>query len=422
MIRRFNLRVLNSLARLETRHSVPVGIAVTLVVAFLTWTVVQAVNSVPFTNPYRANAVVAADAPIIRPGDEVRVAGRRAGQVRAVKYVRDGRRVEFALDKGRLGRDASATVRQRGFSGSVYLLLKRGDTNRPMPEGGTIPISRTSATDQLASVVTAFDRETQTALTGSLVGYGGGLGGRGPDVNRAIGDLRQLTEDGTRVLQALTPAPGDLTGMIDNMRRTARGFSGPGPTSLEGLLAHLRATVDVVDQRRASLAALADVLRPVDDEIEHTLPIADPLLRDVRRVADRLTPALAQFRSTFPALSGLLRDAEKVADLGRLSAALGPAAHAGGPAVKALLPVGETLAPLAEPTGLLGRFLDPYREDLVQTMVNFQNFSRHRYVEGKASGEAAVRFTPIFTCAPARQTYAPPSAAWRERTAAPLQC
>jgi ABC-type transporter Mla subunit MlaD len=421
-MRRFNLRLLHALARLETRHSVPVGIAAALVIAFLTWTVIQAVNSVPFTTPYRASAVVAPDAPILRPGDEVRVAGRRAGQVRKVAYVRGGRRVEFALDKGRLGLDASATVRQRGFSGSVYLLVKRGDTNRPMPEGDTIPITRTSATDQLANVVTAFDRETQTALTRSAVGYGGGLRDRGADVNRAIGDLRQLTENGTPVLQALTPAPGELAGMVANLSRTARGFSGSQPTSLERLLAHVRPALEILNQRRSSLGGLADVLRPVDDEIQRTLPIADPLLGDLRRVADRLTPAIAQFRSTFPALSGLLRDDEKLADLGRLSAALGPAAHAGGPALDRLRPVGATLAPLATPTGALGRYLDPFRDDLVQAMVNFQDFTRSRFTEGKASGAAAVRFNPVFTCAPARHPYAPPGVAWRERAAAPPRC
>jgi ABC-type transporter Mla subunit MlaD len=330
--------------------------------------------------------------------------------------------VGFALDKGRLGRDASATVRQRGFSGSVYLLLEPGDPRRPMPEGGTIAISRTSATDQLASVVTAFDRETQIALTRSLVGYGGGFSGRGPDVNRAIGDLRRLTEDGTGILEALTPAPGELASTIDNLRRTARGLSGRRPRALEGLLAHLRITGEVLDRRRASLGALADVLRPVEDEIEGTLPIADALLSDARRTSERLSPVLAEFRSTFPSLSALLRDAENLSDLDRLSTSLEPAARAGVPAVKALRPVAETLPPLAKPTGVFGRFLDPYREDLVQAMVNFQNFTRHRYAEGKASGERAVRFTPIFTCASPRQTYAPPSAAWRERTATPPRC
>lgn len=422
MIRRFNQRVLNGLSRLETRHSAAVGVAIALVIVFITWTVVQAVNSVPFTNPYEASAIVAADAPILRPGDEVRVAGRRAGQVREVEYVRGGRRIDFALDDGQLGLGATATVRQRGFSGSVYLLLTRGDARRPMPEGDAIPIARTAHTDQLANVVTAFDRDTQTALTRSLVGYGGGLSGRGPDVNRAIGDLRRLTERGTPILEALTPTPGEFVGMIDNLRRTARGFSGSEPSSLDRFVASVRPTVEVLDQRRSSLGALADVLRPLDDEILRTLPIADPLLADVQRVAHRLTPALAQFRSTFPALSALLRADEKLADLGTLAKALGPAAHAGGPALTALRPVGETLAPVAEPTGLFGRFLDPYRSDVVQAMVNFQDFTRHRYSEGKAGGEAAVRFNPVFTCAPARQTYAAPNTAWPTRTPRPLQC
>src|SRR5439155_9185131 len=108
------------------RHHLVFGIGVAIVAIVAAVISVMAINGLPFSNPKDVRAIVPADAPIVRPGDEVRVGGQRVGEVRNVDETEQGRRVSMDVDGVDVRRDASAAVRLRGLAGAVYIQLDPG--------------------------------------------------------------------------------------------------------------------------------------------------------------------------------------------------------------------------------------------------------------------------------------------------------
>ena len=162
--------------------------------AVLTWISIVAINGVPFAGGYKVRALVPAGAPLLKDGDDVRIAGRRAGQVKKVSYSQGGALVSMNLDKGPIGPGARAVVRLRGLAGAVYVELHRGDTSHPLDEDALIPRSATSAGTQLTDVVEGFHADTRAALSKTLSGYGIGLAGNGDELNHALAVLPETLQ------------------------------------------------------------------------------------------------------------------------------------------------------------------------------------------------------------------------------------
>ena len=77
----------------------------------------------------------------LRAGQFVRASGVEVGKVKDVKLIEGGSkaRVDFDVDRSlELFEESTASVRYLNLIGDRYLELKRGDSNRRMPSGGTI--------------------------------------------------------------------------------------------------------------------------------------------------------------------------------------------------------------------------------------------------------------------------------------------
>ncbi len=195
------------------RQAVLVGVVVLAVIAVITYLSIIAINGVPFSDPYKVSVVLPADAPLLKDGDDVRIAGQLVGAVRGVNVGRDGRAVaDLDVDRDRtpLGRNAHATVRLRGLAGAVYVALDPGDATTPLAEGATLPRAQSSTGVQLTQVLDTFDPATRSALSRTLSAYGGGLVGRGEHINRALSDLPSTLPELTRIARAASPQDGDL--------------------------------------------------------------------------------------------------------------------------------------------------------------------------------------------------------------------
>src|SRR5204862_225164 len=85
------------------RHRLALGVLVAVAGLAAAVISVQSINGLPFSHPYRVDAIVPADAPIVRSGDEVRIAGQPVGEVRGVSLTPAGREVSIELDHGVIG-------------------------------------------------------------------------------------------------------------------------------------------------------------------------------------------------------------------------------------------------------------------------------------------------------------------------------
>jgi phospholipid/cholesterol/gamma-HCH transport system substrate-binding protein len=358
----------------------------------------------PLSHPYLVRAWLPAGAPLLKDGDEVRIAGRRAGQVRSVA---PGPRVTLGLDQAPVGRDARVAVRLRGLAGTVYVALDPGDTRRPLPSGGELPRSAARATTALTDVVEAFDADTRLAVQRALRGYGLGLAGRGADLNATLAELPDTAARLAPLARALTPEPGALAGLTGGLDRVARGLTGLG-----ALVPPARRTLDALAP--VDVDATLRALPGAEAAVAATLPGTDRLLDDARGAVRDLRPATAALRRALPALRGALRRPGALAELARVGRAATPALLAAAPALRELRPGARLLAPLAAPLGTLSTYLSRYRREILLGPEGFTQWGRFHYREGQAHGARAVRFSMVFTCHHARDPYPAPGAAERE--------
>ncbi len=397
------------------RHTIAIGVGVLAILAVISYLSVIAINGVPFQNPYRVTAEVPGDAPLLKDGDEVRVGGQRAGQVRKVEVGRNGGAlVSMDLKEGPVGTDATATVRLRGLAGATYIEIRRGTTSRPLPAGGVIPVAQTASGVELTDVVAGFDRDTRRAIARTLRDYGTGLEGRGRDINQALGDLAPLLEDGTPLLRAATPGEGELSGMLFELRRTVRGLATPRGRDLQTLLPAADSVVGTLAARRDDLAATLERARPLADEARRTLPIADALLAETTPAAVRLSATTRALRRALPDVNRLLAHRDDLSSLSRIAEKAEPVLSAAQPLVGELRPSTAALAPIAEPLGPFSAYLARYRDDILLAPTGFTRWGRFAYPDGQAPGARAVRFAPVFTCLRARDPYPAPGAALRQ--------
>ncbi|MQA12102.1 MAG: MCE family protein [Pseudonocardiaceae bacterium] len=102
-----------------------------------------------------------ADATQLLPGDDVRIAGVRVGQVTDVRVVdRSQALVEFEVDDRRtLPAGVTATIKYRNLVGQRYVSLEQGpsgDPNATLQPGDTIPIEHTKPALDLTELFNGF--------------------------------------------------------------------------------------------------------------------------------------------------------------------------------------------------------------------------------------------------------------------------
>jgi virulence factor Mce-like protein len=411
--RRQKLTLTRAAERLD-RHHLALGIGVALLAVVAAVLSVMAIDGLPFANPDRLRAIVPADAPVVRPGDEVRVAGQRVGEVRDVDSTAQGRLISMDTSGAEVTRDASATVRLRGLAGAVYIQLDPG-SGAKAPDGWTIPASRTGTGTQLTDVVAAFDRKTRGALSQSLVAYGAGMAGRGQDLNGALGDLPPLLEQGTPLLRSLDPSPGALSRLVAGASATLHGAAGRRGDDVAGLISGASGTLGATAAESGALADSIHLAPPAMDTARQVLPEADPLLDDLTRASRALSPGMRALSRAIPDVNALLTDRPALDRLSELARRADGTVSAAAPVLTDLRPGLLTFPALlsaAEPlTGYVGRFPD----DVLAGPTGFTTWGDFSYADGQASGHRAVRFTPVFTCAPARNPYPAPDQAAKDR-------
>ncbi len=409
----------NAAARSLDRAPLLLGTIVLVCVAFLSYVSIIAINGVPFQQRYPFSAIVPADAPLLKDGDEVRVAGRRAGQVRSVEDHPDGALVGMELTDGGIGEGASATVRLRGLAGLTYVQIDRGDESRPLLPNATIPRSRTSSGVELTDVVDVFDPETRDGLDRSLSGYGRGLTGRGDDLNAAVEALAPALTDGEPLIDAFTPGRGEFAGLLAQARRTVRAAAPPGSRDLAEILPPGAVTFGALANRSEELATAIARLRGFEDAAIASLSKADPLLGDLEATADALEPGIRQLARSTPDLNNLLAKDERLADVVRLARAAQPTADQAEPLLRDLRPAATALEPFARPLRPLAAALIPYDREIIGAPSGFGEWGRFFY---PGTGEAedglahrAVRFGVVLTCHFGRETTPDPRAARKQR-------
>ncbi len=407
-------RVVSGGARRLERHTTLLGILVAIVGGILGYVAWISVNGVPFQDRYLLKAVVPASSPILKDGDAVRIAGRLAGLITEVEPHEGDVLVEMELEPGYapVGQDASTNVRVKSLVYLTYLEIYPGDLSDPMPEGGTIPVTRSGSGVDLLEVVELFDKRVREALSKATYNAGLGVASRGTELNVALKDLAPATEDLRDQLEAATSTPGAIRRALRGAGAATDAAQGFAQGDVARLVASGDAVVGALASQAGPLGEAIDLLRPVEDELIATAPEARRLLAEVTELSRILEPAVADLQRALPDVVSVLAmgDVFRI-QTARLTSVMNPVLRAAAPVLRDLRPTVASIEPLLEVLEQLVDRVAPYRDDIRAASEGVISATTTRYPGGTAPDTSALRFVPILTCHTPREPYPDPGEA-----------
>jgi ABC-type transporter Mla subunit MlaD len=305
-------------------------------------------NGLPFVPSYKLSVRVP-NANTLVPGNDARIGGVRVGIVESVEPVQeeDGSvyaKVDLKLDRDAkpLPKDSTVVVRSRSALGLKYLEINKGTSNEGYPEGSIVPLGEARPHPvEIDQFFNMFDEETREAAQENLVIFGNGLAGRGPDLNRAFGELRPVVE-------RLEPVARNLASPKTGVGRLFRALS---DTAAEvAPVAETQAQMFV--SLETTFGAFAAVARPfLQESISEAPPTFDTLIRTGPPIRSFLGHSAALFADLRPGIAALSESSPTVAAAFETGADVLP----GAPAMnRQLAPTARALERFARNPGVQG--------------------------------------------------------------------
>jgi phospholipid/cholesterol/gamma-HCH transport system substrate-binding protein len=286
-----------------------------VVTTLATGVLVVLIGNLTFESSRQYKAIFT-DATGVVKGDDIRVAGVKVGSVKSVDIVdRNRARVTFTVrDATAVTRSSTATIRYRNLVGQRYISVTQGvgDTSR-MPDGSTIPLSRTQPALDLTTLFNGF-KPLFAALTPADVnklsyeliqvfqGEGSNLEGllrSTGSVTQTLADRDQLIGDVITNLNTVLKTIGDrdqqLSALITQFRAFMAGLVQDKDAilnSLDSVSVLARETADITTGIRPGFVSSVKELRQVAtnlnqgrDEIDRALQILPIKLEKIGRTA-----------------------------------------------------------------------------------------------------------------------------------------
>jgi phospholipid/cholesterol/gamma-HCH transport system substrate-binding protein len=232
------------------------------------------------------------DASGLARGDMVQIAGVRVGRVNSITIHGDHVTVNFDVHHAHFGNETRASVEVLNLLGSKYLNLTPAGSGT-MPDGSTIPLSRTHASydivQTLSELTTTTEKIDTAQLAAALNTLSGTIDAAAPQVHDSFTGISRLSA-------AIAERDDDLA----------------------GLLKHADNVTKLLAQRRGDLVTLMKQGQAIFTEIENRKEAIHTLLVNAQKLATSLTgivhdnqaqigPVLADLQTVV----GLLRKREK---------------------------------------------------------------------------------------------------------------
>ncbi|WP_372788647.1 MlaD family protein [Paraconexibacter sp.] len=331
-----------------------IGFALVCVAMFL-YLFVSAGGRLRLNDPYNAKALVP-DSFNLVPNSDIRRDGVKIGRVRTVEPMGGLSEVKFEIEKEdhqQLYRDATVKVRTKTLVGESYLQVVPGNPKTgKLPSGATLPLEANQESVPLERILSTMDPETRREVRRNMRGLGGGLDGKGGELNRTFGAMKPAVASGGRLMDVLEPQKQQLAALIDNTGEVLEAF-GEREAAFRGLVTDAKTTAEAAADRDARL-------RDAIAELPATLDRARKSVNTLAGFSARATPTVRDLRLAAIDLAPAIRDLEPTSRTTRtLFAELEPFLERIDPLLKELTPASKSLAKLVRPTDALLRQLNP---------------------------------------------------------------
>jgi phospholipid/cholesterol/gamma-HCH transport system substrate-binding protein len=231
------------------------------------------------------------DASGLRAGQFVRASGVEVGKVSNVSLIEGGSqaKVEFAVDRSLpLFEGTTASVRYLNLIGDRYLELKRGDSDKRMPGGGTIPIERTEPALDLDALIGGFrpvfralDPEKVNSIAQSIVTIFQGQGGT---INDILDQTASLTSALADRDQAIGEVIRNLNTVLDTTVKHQQQFD-ETVQDFETLITGLKNRADPI---ATSVAGISDAAGTIADLLADNRPLLQSTISHLETVQQPL--------------------------------------------------------------------------------------------------------------------------------------
>jgi ABC-type transporter Mla subunit MlaD len=295
-------------------------------------------------------------------GADLKIAGVRAGKIKKMDIDRKTLHAFVTVtvpdtDARPLLTDASCESRPQSLIGEYFIDCQPGKHGKEIPDGGTVPISRTFSTigpDVINNILRLPERERLTIILNEL---GAGVAARGDDLNvalrRAVPALRE-TDDLLAKLARENQVLGDLTKNSDAViTALAKNRHDVGQFVTEA-----KDTAEISASRRQAL-------QQTFHKLPDFLAQLGPAMKELGRVAGNQAPALRDLDASASQLTDFF---DQLAPFSRASQAsfesLGSAAKIGHQALSVARPAVQELGKFAKLTPEVGKNLRIILEDL----------------------------------------------------------
>ena len=280
-----------------TRPAVIVATAVAaLAIALaLTWFALVAPRGVPGVSYYELDAEFA-NAANVGVGSDVRVSGRRVGQVTDTR-LHAGRAtlsLQLASSEGPLRSDSRARIALKGLLGAKFVEITPGRTGQELESGATLTTRQTSTAVELLDVAQALDAPHRRRLQHTVRGLGAGFLGRGEDANETLRAAPDVLADTTSWTSAVLEREGAAARLNPSAASAAEAFDPVRQELAEGFRPAARVMQAFADRR---------------DAVRRTLEAAPPALAALREGLDAATPLLDETAGLARATTRLTRRA-----------------------------------------------------------------------------------------------------------------
>jgi phospholipid/cholesterol/gamma-HCH transport system substrate-binding protein len=239
----------------------------------------------------------------LRAGQFVRASGVEVGKVSKIELLDGGSqvRVDFSVDRSLpLFDGTTASIRYLNLIGDRYMELKRGDSDKRLPAGGTIPIEHTEPALDLDALIGGFrplfralDPDKVNNIAQSIITIFQGQGGT---INNILDQTASLTSALADRDQAIGEVINNLNTVLDTTVKHQQQFD-QTVQDFEKLITGLKNREDPIASSVANISdaagTIADLLadnRPLlQSTVGHLEVVQQPLIDQHVEVDDILT-------------------------------------------------------------------------------------------------------------------------------------
>lgn len=211
-----------------------------------------------------------ADASGIFPGSDVTIAGASAGTVRSVSLAPDGDAViTAAVDQAfaPVHTDATAQLRPKSLLGEMYVAIDPGGPGPTLPSGAALSRLQVNRSTDLQQVFNTFDQPTRVKLQTLIDELGGGLAGRGDQLNQAIGSGQRDVADLAAITSTLNARSSELQAVISTLNTVTTELARSDRRQSLGLL--IRSTQQLMANLQHQQAQLQQAVVSADYALGH---------------------------------------------------------------------------------------------------------------------------------------------------------